>query len=178
MVSFPFLSSSHLWAYLGVRLVTGFFLYTGEYDAAPGEQTIHNEIDFEFVWRRPLKRTIVQTNYFTNGRKERKKDIIQKFKVSEQFHTYSIKWTPSSVTWFIDGSIVRQVDDGSAPTLKQSGPLKLFFNLWPIRKGSVNATMWGGKYRHDYSEPLPRSIFQWVRYSKGVDCQLYSETDA
>lgn len=134
---------------------------------------VHNEIDFEFVWRRQAKQTIVQTNYFTNGRKEKKRDIYQKFEVSEQFHVYSMKWTSTSVTWFIDGDMVRYVNDGSTPIIKNSGPLKIFLNFWPIHRNNKNATRWGGKYEHDYDAPLPSSFFQWVRYSKGENCQLH-----
>lgn len=162
-----------------ISLVAGFFLYTGEYDAADGAPKGHNEIDVEFVWgakrNRPSSgpnRTIIQTNFFTDGKGGNKEMYTPEFEVSSSSHRYGIKWTSKSVTFFIDGKVIRHVDDGSTPVLEETGSLKLFTNLWSVADDNLDTQSWaGGVYQHDDNNP-PELTVDWISFSKGEDCSI------
>lgn len=157
-------------------------MYTGEYDAAEGAPKSHNEIDVEFVWglkghkttgvSNGTNRTILQTNFFTDGARGNKKPYTPSFDVSEGYYHYGIKWTSKGVSWYVDGMEIRNVNDGSTPVLERSGPLKLFANLWSVADDNPDAQDWaGGPYVHD-DQNVPKTTYQWIAYSKGENCQM------
>lgn len=168
------------------RLISGFFLYTGEYDAAEGAPTSHNELDVEFVWglrwEQAAKggdgnRTALQTNFFTDGLHGNKKMHLPAFDVAQAFHRYSIKWTSAGATWYVDGSPIRTVRDGSTPQLHKSGPLKLFANIWAVADSNRGAQNWaGGPYVHDDGLP-PVTTYRWIAYTKGEDCRILPDEE-
>lgn len=67
-----------------------------------------DEIDFEFIGGDPHT---VYTNFFYNG--ERIYDVngashnVPGAAVSDDFHTYTIDWKPESITWLVDGQVIR-----------------------------------------------------------------------
>jgi len=101
-------------------VVGGLFLY----GLAPGSHTLHDEIDFELLSNKP---DAVQTNIYGN---EPLGDghvqfIPYQTGALTDFHNYEIKWTPTQVSWLIDGKLVRTTTD-HIPT----GPMQLYFNIW------------------------------------------------
>lgn len=98
---------------------TDFYFFFGRLDvemrAAPGrgivssivlESDTLDEVDWEFVGG---DRSHVQTNYFGKGNTTTY-DRVTYVPVEdpmEEFHTYSLDWTPQELKWIIDGEIVR-----------------------------------------------------------------------
>jgi beta-glucanase (GH16 family) len=127
-------------------IVGGLFLYA----LAPGSNTLHDEIDFELLSNVPDK---VQTNMYGNeplgvGHVE---FVPYRNGSMTEFHDYEIKWTPKSVSWLIDGQLVRTVTS-NIPI----GPMRYYLNLWapdpawpggysaaiqPVRTASENETV-------------------------------------
>ncbi|KAK4249425.1 glycoside hydrolase [Corynascus novoguineensis] len=86
----------------GVGVVTSFVLQSDDLD----------EIDWEWLGG---DATQVQTNYFSKGCTETydRGGFSGVADPINQFHTYTIKWTPEQLDWIIDGTVVR--------TLKNTG---------------------------------------------------------
>ncbi|KAL2197864.1 glycoside hydrolase family 16 protein [Corynascus similis CBS 632.67] len=86
----------------GVGVVTSFVLQSDDLD----------EIDWEWLGG---DATQVQTNYFSKGCTETydRGGFSPVADPINQFHTYTIKWTPEQLDWIIDGTVVR--------TLKNTG---------------------------------------------------------
>ncbi|KAK3303412.1 glycoside hydrolase family 16 protein [Chaetomium strumarium] len=121
----------------GVGVVTSFVLQSDDLD----------EIDWEWLGG---DATQVQTNYFSKGCTE----VYDRGGFSpvadpiNQFHTYTIKWTPEQLDWIIDGNVVR--------TLKNTGvdgcsgypqtPMQIKLGTWVAgRKDAPQGTIeWAG----------------------------------
>lgn len=121
----------------GVGVVTSFVLQSDDLD----------EIDWEWLGG---DATQVQTNFFSKGCT----DTYDRGGFSpvadpvNQFHTYTIKWTPEQLDWIIDGAVVR--------TLKNTGiegcagypqsPMQIKLGTWVAgRKDAPQGTIdWAG----------------------------------
>ncbi|KAH6640593.1 concanavalin A-like lectin/glucanase domain-containing protein [Chaetomium tenue] len=121
----------------GVGVVTSFVLQSDDLD----------EIDWEWLGG---DATQVQTNFFSKGCT----DTYDRGGFSpvadpvNQFHTYTIKWTPDQLDWIIDGAVVR--------TLKNTGiegcagypqsPMQIKLGTWVAgRKDAPQGTIdWAG----------------------------------
>lgn len=115
--------------------MTGFFFYTGSSD---GKQ--HHELDIlEVLGVNPRQ---VRTNYWTNGRPH-ETFINMPFDLTEAFHTYEVEWLAGSITWFVDGRVVRRATE-DLPSL----PGRIMVNLW---NGDPQAT-WMGPF--NYTHPV------------------------
>ena len=101
-------------------VVSSFFTYTG-----PGEGTIWDEIDIEFLGKDTTK---VQFNYFVNGRGGHEKLYNLGFDASQSFHTYGFKWQKDSITWYVDGKAVYTAT--SKTDAIPSTPGKIMMNVW------------------------------------------------
>ena len=97
------------------------------------------EIDIEFLGRNTTR---LMVNVYYNpgdegatleyGYRGTPAVIDLGFDASEAFHRYSIAWTPSSITWFIDGRMVHERVNWN-PTPIPHLPMRFFINLWPPR---------------------------------------------
>jgi hypothetical protein len=111
-------------------LVGGIFLYA----LKPGSDSLHDEIDFELLTNLPDR---VQTNIYGNeplgiGHTE----LIPYAKgTMADDHTYEIRWRKDSVSWLIDGRLVR-----TATKDLPAGPMELHLNIWAPDKA------WGLAY--------------------------------
>ncbi len=49
------------------------------------------------------------------------------------FHVYSYEWLPDSITWFVDGTQIRQETGAAASAYADNAPngMQLHFNIWP-----------------------------------------------
>jgi hypothetical protein len=98
-------------------IMGGFFTFAGP-------DSSHDEIDFELVSTRQNQ---VQTNIYHNiplGNGNPEFEPVTKL---TEWHTYRIEWTPTSVTWRVDGKAVRTT---TAPTEVPTKPMNLHFNIW------------------------------------------------
>ncbi|QSS61834.1 cell wall glucanase [Histoplasma capsulatum] len=111
---------------------------------------VKDEIDFEFVG---TDLHTAQTNYYFQGITDytKGKNLSVDSNTFSDYHTYSIEWTPDSVTWFIDGQPLRTVlkkdtfDKGDNKYHYPQSPSRLQLSLWP-----------GGK------EGAPEGTIQWA----------------
>jgi beta-glucanase (GH16 family) len=117
-----------------------------------------DEIDFEWVGK---NRREVQTNYYYNtkydGPDYTKGQLHPlNFDTTSTYHTYTFEWTPSRITWYVDGAIIRVVNRLS--TLSNgvyrfpSRPGKVSFNVWDGGMGAQGTAEWAGTPT-DWSNP-------------------------
>ncbi|HEX3129108.1 MAG TPA: family 16 glycosylhydrolase [Thermoanaerobaculia bacterium] len=132
----------------GCGLVTGFFLiYINFTMDSSGKAIVDewHEIDFEVLGK---STNYVYTNYILKEGKDFPKymdsqPILLEFvntsgakevvDTSEALHTYSIKWTPTSIQWFFDGHQIRTVNASETPQKKL-----------PFKAGKIVANLWAG----------------------------------
>lgn len=145
-------------------LITTFFTYTGKYDAAPGEDKFHNEVDLEFVYKRKYKKMSLQANFFTNGKGGNEKIIPLKFNPTKKMHNYGFKWTSKGVAWYVDGKKMYTARKNT-PKI-ENGPHKIMMNVWPVSK---HASGWGGNYEFD---GVRSAVYSAVRFTRGEDCKI------
>ncbi|KAL2132936.1 hypothetical protein VTI74DRAFT_3157 [Chaetomium olivicolor] len=121
----------------GVGVVTSFVLQSDDLD----------EIDWEWLGGDNAR---VQTNFFSKGCTETydRGGFSPVADPVNQFHTYTIKWTPEQLDWIIDGAVVR--------TLKNTGvvgcagypqsPMQIKLGTWVAgRKDAPKGTIeWAG----------------------------------
>lgn len=101
-------------------VVSSFFTYAGADMGDP-----HDEIDFELLGRSTRK---AHLNYFSNG-VDSPVDVDLWFDSSEGDHLYAFVWLPDSISWYVDGVMVRRVASG--------GNVRM-----PSATGRVMASVW------------------------------------
>ncbi len=109
--------------------VGGIFLYA----LKPGSNTLHDEIDFELLGNQLGS---VQTNVYANEPLGAGHPISYSYPsgTATDYHTYEIKWLPTQVLWYIDGTLVRTEN-----TYVPAGPMYLHLNMWAPDNGWANA---------------------------------------
>ena len=140
--------------------ISSMFLYYN--DSYKGNGEVWNEIDIEVIGKEPNG---FQSNIIT-GKLEKKvtSEKIHKIDspVADNFHIYTVEWTPDYVAWFLDGKEIRR-SDASNDTKKQVAalvnPQSLRFNIW-----SSASTEWVGTL---YQKNIP--ITQEIDYIKVYD---------
>ncbi|MBQ7990433.1 MAG: glycoside hydrolase family 16 protein [Oscillospiraceae bacterium] len=98
-------------------VVSSFFTYTG-----PSEKNAWDEIDIEFLGK---DTSIVQFNYFTDGKGEHEYVYDLGFDAAEDFHDYAFEWHPDHISWYVDGKEVHTVTE-EIPTT----PGRIMVNAW------------------------------------------------
>lgn len=146
------------------RVITTFFSYTGPWDAAPGASGKHNEVDIEFVWKKEWGKTVMQANYFTDGRGGNEKYIPLWFNPSAEFHNYAFRWTSRKIEWFVDGRKVYESTKNIPKTYR--GNHKIMANLWPV---SERAAGWAGNYNW---EGPKTAEYSGIRFTRGEYCRI------
>lgn len=140
--------------------ISSMFLYYN--DSYKGNGEVWNEIDIEVIGKEPNG---FQSNLIT-GKLENKvtSEKIHKIDspVADNFHIYTIEWTPDYVAWFLDGKEIRR-SEASSDTKRQVAalvkPQSLRFNIW-----SSENTAWVGTL---YQKYIP--ITQEIDYIKVYD---------
>ncbi|RDA90978.1 hypothetical protein CP533_3113 [Ophiocordyceps camponoti-saundersi (nom. inval.)] len=139
---------------------TGNYIFFGEVEievqAAPGRGIVTSvvlqsddldEIDWEWIGS---KNTQVQSNYFSKGNTDTY-DRGATHTVANptgQFHTYKIKWTPSSIVWSINGEVARTLTYESAKggSAFPQTPMQVKIGTWVAggAKSSPGTVEWAG----------------------------------
>lgn len=120
--------------------ISSMFLYYN--DSYKGNGEVWNEIDIEVIGKEPNG---FQSNIIT-GKLESKVTTEKVHKidspVANDFHIYTVEWTPDYVAWYLDGKEIRR-NDASNDTKRQVTalvkPQSLRFNIW-----SSKSTEWVG----------------------------------
>ena len=140
----------------GVGIVSSFFLWK---DGSEVDGTYWNELDFE-----KIEDCVLQTNSIYGlpevGHEQLHGAEVTSLDLCGAYHTYAFEWLPESITWSIDGTVIR-TDSGAdaqayADNAATSG-LQMRFNVWP-----GDATFGG-----EFSEAvLPvQQYIAWARHS-------------
>ncbi len=127
-------------------VVSSFFTYTGPSDSNPWD-----EIDIEFLGK---DTTIVQFNYFTDGKGGHEYIHDLGFDASTEFHTYAFEWKEDSIIWYVDGKEVHKAEKRIPVT-----PGKIMANAWC----GTGVDGWLNAF-NDANVPLTAE-YEWVRFT-------------
>jgi len=115
----------------GSGVVSSFFTHT---DATFGDP--HDEIDIEFLGNNTHR---LHANIFAKGETEGSIYIDLPFDASQAPHLYAFDWQPDTVSWFVDGKLVKTVT--SAERKIPQTPGRVIMNIWT---GSKAQYEWHG----------------------------------
>lgn len=143
----------------GSGLNAAFFSYIGAQQGKP-----HDEIDFEILTRDTSQ---VDTTTFVNGISgDGEVGAGQSHTLphpsDSDFTTFAFTWSPDSVKFYIDGDLVRTIDD---PKMVPKNAQRVFFSLW----GTDTLTDWMGDFT-PITAPIAMEV-DWVAFTPlGQDC--------
>lgn len=136
-------------------IVTTFYLSNGQ--VYPDR---HDELDFEFLGTIPGEPYKLHTNIYGNGtgdgnipsRVGREQQFHLWFDPTQDFHNYSILWTPQHIMFLVDSIPIRQFPkQKSVESQYPSKPMSIYATLWDASDWATD----GGKYRANYTyEPF------------------------
>jgi beta-glucanase (GH16 family) len=113
----------------GSGVISAFFLWK---DGSEQEGNLWEEVDIE-VFGKDNAETW-QSNIITGMDSSRIVDEAiheHDFSFGDEFHTFTLEWTPDSLTWYVDGAVVRTEDTVSSEQVAELvSPAQLRFNLW------------------------------------------------
>ena len=139
----------------GSGLNAAFFTYIGPQQGKP-----HDEIDFEVLLRNTGQ---VDTTTFVNGKSgdgTAGNGSGQSHPLpgpsNADFITYAFTWEPDKIRFYIDGALVRTMDD---PKTIPTNPQRIFFSLW----GSDTLTDWMGSFT-PVTAPIAMAV-DWVAFT-------------
>ncbi|KJS37360.1 MAG: hypothetical protein VR74_09190 [Hyphomonas sp. BRH_c22] len=115
----------------GSGVVSSFFTHTDANFDDP-----HDEIDIEFLGNDTRR---FQANLFVNGKTKGPILIDLPFDAADEPHVYAFDWRPDSVTWFVDGKLVKMISAADRPIPQSPG--RLMMNIWT---GSEDQYAWHG----------------------------------
>ncbi|GLJ44617.1 hypothetical protein SUGI_0937820 [Cryptomeria japonica] len=127
----------------------------------------HDEIDIEFLGTIPEEPYKLQTNVYGNGTGDgnligREQQFHLWFDPTQDFHNYSILWTPSQILFLVDGIPIRRFPKAkSLGVIYPSKPMSVYATIWDASSWATD----GGKYKANYSyEPFLSSYtnFQMI----------------
>lgn len=142
-------------AAFGKGIVTSFVLQSDDLD----------EIDWEWIGSDHAQ---VQTNYFSQGCTETydRGGFSPVANPQDEFHTYTIKWTPTQLDWIIDGTVVRTLknDGQKGCSAFPQTPMQIKLGTWVAgRKDAAQGTIeWAGGIA-DYSEGPFNGFYQSIK---------------
>lgn len=132
---------AELQAARGAGLVTGFFLH---------RESPRQEIDVELLGSDPTQMLV---NVYFNpgdegatigyGYRGTPHLVNLGFDASEAVHTYAVEWTPTGITWRVDGQVVHTRPRWS-PTPIPHLPMRLHANLWAPRSVELAGALAAG----------------------------------
>ncbi len=142
--------------------VSAFFSYTGPPPSGQGRE--HNEIDFEFLGK---TRNGVFLNYFVGGRGH-EQTIKFDFDATASPNDYAFEWTPQSIRWFANGSLIREVKN-TPDTPLPTQPQKIILSIWNGTGPDQEA--WLGRFEYP-GQPIV-AAYELVAFTPmGSPCQF------
>lgn len=125
--------------------VGSLFTFTDHWDGNP-----LSEIDIEILGSDPTVMwcsIVGPTSYWGDT-------VPLGFDASLGFHIYGIEWTPTTVSWIVDGQVVLT---GDGTILPSGVPARIFMNFWNGDYG------WTGEFNYP-GTPLTTE-YDWIRYT-------------
>lgn len=135
---------------------------------------IKDEIDFEWVGKDVKS---VQSNVFYRGQTDYTKGSTNPVSsdTSQNFHDYTIDWSPDSIKWYVDGNLIRTYN--KADSLKQgtatypSTPSRVEIALWNGGSNAPGTREWaGGEVNWDSEDIKKQGYFSAVVASIEFQC--------
>lgn len=125
----------------------------------------------------------VQTNYFgkgVTGNYDRGTKVATA-SPQTQFHTYTLDWTPNTLTWSIDGVVLRTLsNDGATSGAYQypQSPMQLHLGLWDGGDADTAAgtVEWAGGFTDLTKVPYTMYV-KSVKITNANPCASYSYSD-
>ncbi|KAK4127232.1 glycoside hydrolase family 16 protein [Parathielavia appendiculata] len=139
----------------GIGVVTSFVLQSDDLD----------EIDWEWLGGDNAR---VQTNFFSKGCVETydRGGFSPVADPVNQFHTYTIKWTPTQLDWIIDGTVVRTLMNTGVQGCAgyPQSPMQIKLGTWVAgRKNAPQGTIeWAGGVT-DFTDAPFEGYYQSLR---------------
>ncbi|KAJ3073675.1 hypothetical protein HDU98_000948 [Podochytrium sp. JEL0797] len=137
-------------------------------------QESKDEIDFEWIGN---ERTQVWTNFFYRGRRERdpitlneiwSRHIDMSSDNSVNAHDYKIDWTPESMTWSIDGTVVHVQHKNGTYELANTGDMLPYDHFhYPDTPLTVNVGIWNSQDPVWSNGPV-----DWTQHPNGVTAKV------
>lgn len=136
----------------GSGILSSFYTFT---DTAKDGSEIWEEVDLEIFGKSNAQ--TFQSNIVTDtpGAPNVEEVFDTGIELSKNYHTYTIEWKPNSVTWKIDGVLVRELENGKAKEL--TDPMSFHFNIW-----SSNSVNWVGPF--DTNVVPVHAYVNWIKY--------------
>jgi beta-glucanase (GH16 family) len=135
----------------GSGILSTFFTYK---PGSEGAGALWEEIDVEVFGK--SNATSWQSNLLTGNPRMGSEQVHQTgFSLADDYHTFTIEWTPTAVVWLLDGVEARRTTGGQASQLTSSHAFH--FNLW-----ASDVASWAGDFE---SSALPASQYvNWIKY--------------
>lgn len=155
----------------GAGVVTAFILLSD----------VKDEIDFEFVG---VELTTAQTNFYSQGINNyaNGKNATVSSDVHANQHTYEFDWNPDSITWSIDGSVVRtlqRADTWNATSNMYNypqTPARVQLSLWPggLASNGEGTIAWAGglvQWNSPYMATAGNTKYYYAAFSEvNIEC--------
>jgi len=135
----------------GSGLISTFFTYKNGSEIAG---TAWEEIDIEALGKNDAQSW--QSNLNTGNPKMTSEQVYTATgSLADGYHTYTLEWAPTYVSWSFDGVMVRKTEGGQASSLINAETLR--FNAW-----ASDAVGWAGAFDE---AALPAYQFvNWIKY--------------
>lgn len=132
-------------------IISNFFLWK---DGSEMESIFWEEVDIEVFGKDNA--TTWQSNIITGlGAKNYSEEIHGGGNFGDEYHTFTIEWTPDRVRWLVDGTVIRTTNGGQASELRSPAQVRL--NFWPPENPA-----WVGQWSDGV---LPQHMFvNWVEF--------------
>ena len=143
----------------GSGLNAAFFTYIGQQQGKP-----HDEIDFEILLRDTgsVDTTTFVKGVSGDGEIGAGQSHTLPHPSDSDFTTLAFTWEPDLLRYYIDGELVRTIDD---PKMIPTNPQRIFFSLW----GSDTLTDWMGSFT-PVTAPIALEV-DWVAFTPlGAAC--------
>lgn len=128
-------------------VVSSFFTYTNE--------PVWDEIDIEFLGK---DTSIVQFNFYTNGKGDSEFIFNLGFDASLDFHEYAFDWSANGIVWYVDGVAVYRATATSQKALP-SHSMQIMMNVW----NGIGVDDWLGSLNN---AALPaKAQYKWFAYA-------------
>jgi beta-glucanase (GH16 family) len=156
------LYSTKLWKYgkmevrmrmaKGSGILSTFFTYK---DGSEVSGAFWEEVDIEVFGKNNAQ--TFQSNIISNNPKKTSEQVHSPgFSLGDDYHTYTLEWTPDYVAWYLDGNQVRKTQGGQAQEL--TNPESFRFNIW-----AADIPSWVGNF--DTSALPAYQFINWIKYS-------------
>jgi hypothetical protein len=136
----------------GSGILSTFFTYKNGSEVTG---TFWEEIDIEVFGKNNA--TTIQSNIITNNPRKYSEQVHSPgYSMGDDYHTYTLEWTPNYVAWYIDGVLLRKSEGGQVNDLTNTESFR--FNLW-----ASDIVSWVGTFD---TGALPAYQFvNWMKYS-------------